>query len=204
MPRTLSSTTACAGAQNPLPGFAYKRKRKFQCKSSFDLSSRSRPGSSSVRSDPCRSGDLGSASSVRMAWRGRFDAVRSVHFGRSSAVNPARAISARSNPIDSGSASSRSCSCSIGGQRTRSSTRPNPCPSPCPGPNQVQAQVQVYVRVQVQVYGQVEVRVQVHGQMSVDSVLIMSSTFTGMFESKSKRRSKFRSELNSGLKPVRM
>ena len=108
MPRTLSSVTTCAVAQFPLPEFACNRKRKFQCKFFFHLSSRSRHGSSSanrssIRSGPFRSGDAGSVSSVRMAWQGRFDAVRLVHFGHSSAVDPVRAISASSNPIDPGS-----------------------------------------------------------------------------------------------------
>ena len=178
MPRTLSSVTTCAVAQIPLPEFACNRKRKFQCKFFFNLSSRSRHGSSSVNrssvsSDPFRSGDVGSVSSVRMAWQGRFDAVRLVHFGHSSAVDPVRAISASSNPIDPGSVGRRSCSSPIGGQHPRSSPCPSQCPSPCLGPNQVQAQAQVYVRVQAQVYVQVEVRVQVHGQMSVASISIM-------------------------------
>mgnify|MGYP000450171589 CR=1 FL=1 len=148
MPRTLSSVTTCAVAQIPLPEFACNRKRKFQCKFFFHLSSRSRHGSSSVnrssvRSDPFRSGDMGSVSSVRMAWRGRFDAVRSVHFGQSSAVGPVRTISASSNPIEPGSVNPRSCSSPTGCQRPCSS--PNQCPSPCPGPNQVQTQAQVNV-----------------------------------------------------------
>ena len=176
MPRTLSSVTTCAVAQIPLPEFACNRKRKFQCKFFFHLSSHSRHSSSSanrnsLRSGPFRSGDAGSVSSVRMAWQGRFDAVRLVHFGHSSAVDPVRAISASSNPIDPGSVGRRSCSSPIGGQRPRSSPRPSQCPSPCP--NQVQAQAQVYVRVQAQVYVQVEVRVQVYGQMSDDSITIM-------------------------------
>jgi len=178
MPRTLSSVTTCAVAQFPLPEFACNRKRKFQCKFFFHLSPHSRHSSSSanrssIRSGPFRSGDAGSVSSVRMAWQGRFDAVRLVHFGHSSAVDPVRAISASSNPIDPGSVGRRSCSSPIGGQRPRSSPRPSQCPSPCLGPNQVQAQAQVYVRVQAQGYVQVEVRVQVYGQMSDDSITIM-------------------------------
>ena len=114
--------------------FACNRKRKFQCKFFFHLSPHSRHSSSSanrssIRSGPFRSGDAGSVSSVRMAWQGRFDAVRLVHFGHSSAVDPVRAVSASSNSIDPGSVGRRSCSSPIGGQRPRSSPRPSQCPT---------------------------------------------------------------------------
>ena len=163
---------------NPVAGVCVQPQAHIRVQVLLQLRSRPRSGSSSANRspfgpDPFRSGDMGSVGSVRTAWRGRFDAVRLVHFGHSSAVDPVRAISASSNPIDPGSVGRRSCSSPIGGQRPRSSPRPSQCPSPCLGPNQVQAQAQVYVRVQAQVYVQVEVRVQVHGQMSVDSISIM-------------------------------
>ena len=108
LPRMLSSATTCAGTQNSLSWFAYNRKCKFQCKFFLNLSSRCRHSSSSVnrspvRSDPLRSGDVGSVSSVGMAWRSRVDAVQLVHFGQSSAVDSVRAVSVGSNPIASGS-----------------------------------------------------------------------------------------------------
>ena len=175
MPRTLSSTTIRAGAQNPLPGFAYMC--KFQCKFLFKLSSRSKHSPSavnrsSVGSDPFRSGGEGSvgmACSVGMAWRGRFDVDRSVDFSQSSAVDSARAISVSSKAFGSGSVCPRPCSSLTGGQRARLSPRPNQCPSQCPGPDPVQAQAKVYVRVQAQDHVQVQARVQVHGQIRVSS-----------------------------------